>query len=963
MAQTDKASAAYEKTFAEDARLQPNRHVQENLRDAPQWQLFESTYGDWWVEFSEQTGLPLLAAGTPIELSGNSPKEAVQHFISNGLAQYPVPAVELRWLKTYRQGAYTYVTFEQVHQGRKVLWSQATFQLNDDNGLVFFKLDIYPDITLVESDGLSESALGNIAIDDLYDFSVISIQTASASFILPVLGEQGTYDYSMVKEVDVMAKGPGGMPAKFYTLVDVHTGKVQYRVDQYPACVPAEGVEVRVEDSVIASPVEGGAVEGLPHLRVEVNGATHYTDGDGNLKIPNLDKPVEATFYLDGWYARVIDAGPDSTVYVKDTIYPGNNTVTFDKARLTEVNGYYHSTIMHDHMRPWTPVDFQALDKPMDVKVDITAGYCNAYYSGDAINFFRAGGGCPPSALFHDVIYHEYGHAVNKQYYSYLGGNFSNGALDEGYADIWAFTVTENPVIGKGFLGPASSFIRRYDKDRKVYPYDLTGYRHADGEIIAGAFWDLYLNLGDMGKMMELFSGTFNATPDAPYGKEGQLFREVLLQVLLTDDYDGNLMNGTPNDSAIINAFGKHGISLLADVDITHDPLLLTANTSGNQLKVSVDAPFNNYLGEMIMHFKLKGIKRWKEKTMDKGVDGSYEITLPELQRGDIFQYYFTIEDIYEVEGNTDPSRAHLSGDANLPYFLLVGYEERQVEDFDNYFGHWIINPDGDDDATSGIWEIGEPVPSYSVGKIVQTGTDKTTRGNDNNMCAFTGNAAEGEKPDANEVNLGKTTLQTPPFDLTGYTDPVITYWRWFVNDPPLVFPNPNGGKDPFQVFLSDDGENWHQVERTYIQDISWRQNIIRVNEYVEPTASVYLRFVAQDSLLPEYVYEGDNIVEAAIDDVKVLDVIEQVPTGADQPAVSNLEIYPSPASKVIYVSHRSARITSVQLLDINGSELQDISGTADEVAIPVAELSNGLYLLKVKTDSGTTTQRVLVQH
>ena len=65
----------------------------------------------------------------------------------------------------------------------------------------------------------------------------------------------------------------------------------------------------------------------------------------------------------------------------------------------------------------------------------------------------------------------------------------SNGGLNEGFADVWAISLTENPVLGYGWdLLDPTIFVRRYDQNRKVYPQDLVGEVHADGEIIAGAF-------------------------------------------------------------------------------------------------------------------------------------------------------------------------------------------------------------------------------------------------------------------------------------------------------------------------------------------------------------------------------------------------------------------------------------------------------------------------------------------
>ena len=88
---------------------------------------------------------------------------------------------------------------------------------------------------------------------------------------------------------------------------------------------------------------------------------------------------------------------------------------------------------------------------------------------------------------------------------------------------------------------------------------------HADGEIIAGAFWDLYLNLGSMNQMLDLFKYTYDSGVDGPDGDEGVIYTDILLEVLYADDNDADLSNGTPNDLAIVSAFNLHGITLLSN--------------------------------------------------------------------------------------------------------------------------------------------------------------------------------------------------------------------------------------------------------------------------------------------------------------------------------------------------------------------------------------------------------------
>src|SRR5690606_35935622 len=102
---------------------------------------------------------------------------------------------------------------------------------------------------------------------------------------------------------------------------------------------------------------------------------------------------------------------------------------------------------------------------------------------------FYAASGCPSFAEIYDIIYHEYGHGINASFYSDMGkGRMFNGALNEGHADVWGMSITKDKVLGKGAMGGTTSSIRRYDGAPKVYPQDIKGEVHADGEIIAGAW-------------------------------------------------------------------------------------------------------------------------------------------------------------------------------------------------------------------------------------------------------------------------------------------------------------------------------------------------------------------------------------------------------------------------------------------------------------------------------------------
>ena len=212
-------------------------------------------------------------------------------------------------------------------------------------------------------------------------------------------------------------------------------------------------------------------------------------------------------------------------------------------------------------------------------------------------------------------MYHEYGHGINNYRY---GSGMWNGGLNEGYADIWAISLTQNPVLGFGWdLVDPTVYVRRYDQNRKVYPQDLVGQVHADGEIIAGAFWDTYLNLGSMQQMLDLFKYTFDGAPDGPNGTEGIIYTDVLVEVLFADDNDADLTNGTPNDLDIIQAFALHGITLLSNAVIAHSPVSLAPGNIDISISANISATYSWALSSANCFYRLNDDQNWNQYYYD----------------------------------------------------------------------------------------------------------------------------------------------------------------------------------------------------------------------------------------------------------------------------------------------------------------------------------------------------------
>ncbi len=204
-----------------------------------------------------------------------------------------------------------------------------------------------------------------------------------------------------------------------------------------------------------------------------------------------------------------------------------------------ELMMYHHMQLIHDYFQQGHGLT--DLDHPLDALVNIqafvdAAPFCQEWTSlgnaafmpegaigqfgvdlsmgieGDAIVF-----GQTTSKDFSydaDVIYHEYTHAMigstrlNAVYPDKLGLNNLPGALNEGYADYFAGTLSDNSVVGNyalndiepqticGFpLGQGGANMAR-DMETERTCEDLTAEVHADGEIFASALWAIRKALG-----------------------------------------------------------------------------------------------------------------------------------------------------------------------------------------------------------------------------------------------------------------------------------------------------------------------------------------------------------------------------------------------------------------------------------------------------------------------------------
>ena len=225
--------------------------------------------------------------------------------------------------------------------------------------------------------------------------------------------------------------------------------------------------------------------------------------------------------------------------------------------------------------------------------------------------------------------------------------------------------------------------------------------------------------------------------------------------------------------------------------------------------------------------------------------DNVYDAVFPPSNCGTILGYYVSAENT-SGELFTDPE------DAPTAFYttLSVGDQGTIVftDDFEADLG-WTVSGD----ATDGHWDRGIPADDGSAG-------DPLTDADGSGSCYLTDNAAGNS-----DVDNGSTILTSPIFDATGSggEDAVISYYRSYANCFSFSYQ-----VDVFIVEISNNGgATWTNLEtvgptgpETYG---GWIFKIFHVNDFIQPTDQMRVRFIASDT-------DPQRTVEAGVDGVQV---------------------------------------------------------------------------------------------
>ncbi|MCH7703405.1 MAG: VCBS repeat-containing protein, partial [Planctomycetes bacterium] len=270
------------------------------------------------------------------------------------------------------------------------------------------------------------------------------------------------------------------------------------------------------------------------------------------------------------------------------------------------------------------------------------------------------------------------------------------------------------------------------------------------------------------------------------------------------------------------------------------DTLLQVSLVAFGDVELDPDSP--------TLHLSLDG-GEFQSQTMQPIGSDMYEFTLPGATCLTQYDYYVSAQ-VSSGEEFVDPPFAPLLTHEAI---AALGTELLLRDEIEGDVSGWTIISENLD---AGEWEQADPNPTFLFEEFASPADDATE--GDGVMAFITENGPPDDfEPGTADVDGGPTYLISPMLDLSG-TDATITYDRWMFSG--------LGELDSLTTDVSNDaGQSWVPIPELTTENTgsAWRTVSFVVSDYVEPTATVQVRFTVSDQ-------PNNSITEAGIDNFQV---------------------------------------------------------------------------------------------
>ncbi len=79
-----------------------------------------------------------------------------------------------------------------------------------------------------------------------------------------------------------------------------------------------------------------------------------------------------------------------------------------------------------------------------------------------------------------------------------------------------------------------------------------------------------------------------------------------------------------------------------------------------------------------------------------------------------------------------------------------------------------------------------------------------------------------------------------------------------------------------------------------------------------------------------------------------------------NQYLANKFSVYPNPANNFVTISANDLNINSIELSDINGRVIKNISTIGSQVEVNISDLAQGVYMMKISSNEGIATKKIV---
>ena len=823
-----------------------------NSADGPKLALarFQAAHeGPWAVQWHAATGTPsaIYGPGLPIaDWRENSLDEARRHAVLLlaeqsellGIGELGPDASEFREVIGARMGRTWSLVFDQYYRGLPVIEGRADVRINMLGRVAMFgsrafaipaNFDVTP--------AIGEDVATALAWEAMREAPVNGRQPVPpAQPRLVIWGDIAAAQQAPVHlawEVSVSNIGAGGSGRIGRWYVDAKTGGVLHFTNDKHECGiagcakhphPAMPLPAPVLTTVTVmawtrtgndafNPLVNTPLRGV---NINVPGIGLVTTDQNGQFVINIAAPVTiSTTSFDGAHFNAIAGGSAPTASV--LVNPGVAATLQLSSSGASTDEAAHSATAHwvDKTNEWVRTILGNTSQMSTISniaptVNIN-DTCNAYYSGNTINFFLAGGGCSNTA-FSTVIAHEWGHGLDDRY----GGvsNSTGDGLSEGWGDILGMYLVDSNLLGSGFTSPGQPL--RNGINGVTYPTTGLGV-HTAGQCWMGFAWELRTRLRNA-------LGTTQAVAISDDIVIGSIVADAtnqtnaVLEVFIADDDDGNLNNGTPHYTQLSGAALAKNLPYPEQIlaTIGHSPLLSTAQRlTPREVLAGVTPVGGATISQVRLHYNA-GAGNFIRNMHPQGLPTLYRALLPGLMSGTVNYHFEVLTGSGETVRHPDTGEFSYVVDAGLTSPFLGFWSDGFETGAPGWTSAQVLQQND--------WQVGDPAGKSGTSAGVAWADPQTAATGVNCYGNDLGNTIGTQTWNGSYAANVENYLRSPIIDCTGRTDVRLRFKRWLSVE-----------QAPFDLAtLSVNGQIvWQNASPAHHVDTSWQ-----TVEYALPMAT-----------------------------------------------------------------------------------------------------------------------------